>query len=134
MGTLMLAGCAGSSGDSAAGRASAAGRSKAISISAADLPRGQWPLTVGQGQLRCDGKAAVIFSGPGLKDYGVSAAAVKRGLPPLDPLWKRKPGRRRVLMDITPLLARGLALCDPPTGTVGAAKRRGKDLVRRSGR
>jgi hypothetical protein len=70
--------------------------------------------------LRCDGKAEV--------------AAVKRGLPPLGRLWKRKPGRRRVLVDITPLLARGLALCDPPTGTVGAARRGGKDLVKRSRR
>jgi hypothetical protein len=86
-------------------------RPKAIAISAGDLPPGQWPLTVGQGELRCDGKAEVIFRGTGLREYGVSAAAVKRGLPPLDPLWKRKPGPRRVLMDITPLLARGLELC-----------------------
>jgi hypothetical protein len=110
LGAILLAGCGGSPEGQSDG-SPAGGRSKAIRISAADLPPGRWPLTVNQGELRCEGKAEVIFSGPGLRDYGVSAAAVKRGLPTLDRIWKRKPGPRRVLVDITPLLDRGLALC-----------------------
>jgi Protein of unknown function (DUF2511) len=86
-------------------------RREAIRVSASDFPRGQWPLTVNEGELRCEGEAAVIFTAPGLRDYGINAAAVRRGFPPLENLWKRKPGRPRELINITPLLDRGAALC-----------------------
>jgi hypothetical protein len=131
-GALAVLGCGGADDPGGSGRENpSGGRPQAIKISASDLPRGTWPLTVSSGELRCEGAAEVIFSGPGLRDYGVSVAAVKRGLPPLEGLWKREPGRPRVPMDITPLLARGLALCDTPTGTIAAAKRRAKRLLKR---
>jgi hypothetical protein len=48
------------------------------------------------------------------------AVGVDRGLPPLNSLWKNKPGHRGTSIDITPLVDRVLALCDPPLGTLAA--------------
>lgn len=115
------------------GRGKALGkRGRTISIAARDLPAGNWPLRVRRGQLRCQGAGAVIFRIPGGKEYGITRAAVDRGLPPLNSLWKDKPDQPGTSMDITPLVDRGLALCDPPLGTLATSKRFARQQLKRA--
>ena len=74
-----------------------------------------WPLTVSEGVVRCqerDGRPLITFVTPDARVYGVNAAAVSRGLPRIDPIWRRDsdlPGGRA---DISPLLEQGLRLCE----------------------
>ena len=95
----------------------------AARISSSDLPRGQWPLTVRSGELRCEGNGGIVFRTPQGKDHAVTRVAADAGLLPLESLWRDKPGAPGTPMDITPLVERGLALCDPPLATLEDAKR-----------
>ena len=74
------------------------------------IPEPDWPLTMSEGVVRCqerDGGPLVTFVTPDARVYGV-----KRGLPRIDPIWRRDselPGGRA---DLTPLLEQGLRLCE----------------------
>ena len=95
----------------------------AARISSSDLPRGQWPLTVRSGEIRCEGNGGIVFRTPQGNDHAVTRVAADAGLLPLEALWRDKPGDPGTPMDITPLVERGLALCDPPLATLEDAKR-----------
>ena len=66
-----------------------------------------WPLTVADGVLRCEG-AAVIFRTGGT-DYGVNGAAAR--FADIDPIWADDPSGVSPKKSIGPLIERGLTLC-----------------------
>ena len=79
------------------------------------IPERDWPLTVSEGVVRCqerDGRPLVTFVTPDARVYGVNGAAVSRGLPRIDPIWRRDPDLPGGRADISPLLERGLSLCE----------------------
>jgi uncharacterized protein DUF2511 len=111
----LVAGCGG--GDDQKGPAP---RVKEARVSRADLGR-DWPLTVSTGTLRCESSGALTFAVAGRKAYAITTAAAGRGLPPIGVLV-RKDSRGR-FADMTALIDRGLRLCRPGQGTLGAAQR-----------
>lgn len=79
------------------------------------IPKPDWPLTVSEGVVRCQeraGRPVVTFVTPDARVYGVNGAAVSRGLPRIDPIWRRDPDLPGGRADISPLLEQGLRLCD----------------------
>lgn len=74
----------------------------------------QWPLTIPQGQLRCESVAWVLLEADGVT-YAVNGTArghAKRaGWADANDIWRDSPsGYGKVLM--TPLIDRGLQLCE----------------------
>jgi len=69
-----------------------------------------WPLTVAEGTLACEGAGAVTFTAEGTT-YAVNglAAGMDRWAD-IDPIWAPAPGGLK--KNIGPLIDRGLALCD----------------------
>lgn len=79
------------------------------------MPKRDWPLTVREGVVRCqerDGGAVVTFVTPDARVYAVNGAAVSQRLPKIDPIWRRGSGLPDGRADISPLLERGLRLCE----------------------
>lgn len=98
-----------SDGDSEAG-----GSPRTARLSESDVPKGEWPLTVSEGVVRCEGSGgigAVIFRTPGGDDYGVNGTALSRGAAKLEPIWKKDPDIPGARINISPVLDRGLKLC-----------------------
>jgi hypothetical protein len=86
-----------------------------LRISAGDVPRGDWPLMVQEGALRCEGSGgsgAVVFRAPDGADYGVNGTALGQGFPEIDPIWKKDPDIPGARINISPVLNRGLELCE----------------------
>lgn len=84
-------------------------------LSVSDVPQGEWPLTVSEGEVRCevrDGVEGVIFRTPDGKDYLVNETAQSRGLSGIDPIWKQDPEVPGTHINIAPVLDRGLKLCE----------------------
>jgi hypothetical protein len=81
-------------------------------ISRQDLGK-DWPLTVDSGMLRCEGVGAVTFTADDGTTYAVNGTA--RGLdqwPDIDRIWADNPDVKGLKIDISPLIQRGLRLCD----------------------
>lgn len=81
-----------------------------------DFPKGEWPLTVSKGVVRCegsDGSGSVIFRAPDGTDYAVNgtAKAVKQDLPEIAAIWKKDPDVPGTRINIGPVIDRGLELC-----------------------
>jgi hypothetical protein len=108
-------GCGGEESDSGGGGDSKSPDSpQTARLSMSDVPEGEWPLTVGEGEVRCessDGVNAVIFRTREGKDYLVNDTAQSRELPGIDPIWKKNPDVPGTHVNIAPVLDRGLELC-----------------------
>ena len=80
-----------------------------------NMPKGDWPLTVREGAVRCqkrDGRAVVTFVTPDAKVYGVNAAAVSQGLPRIDPIVRTESDAAGTRAYISRVLEEGLRLCE----------------------
>ena len=107
---VVLAGCgeASSSGDGAADDPGAVSRAEF----GAD-----WPLTVDRGTLSCDGPGVVFTTDDG-EEYAVNGTAKGSGYPGIEPIWREDPdlalddGGPPLRVDISPLIDRGLELCE----------------------
>ena len=94
----------------------------AVASCAGDAPEGsaevtrsdfgtEWPLTVEQGDLRCD-RGVITFTADEVT-YAVNAAALEAtDHPQIDPIWADDPNDDNGLhMSLSPLLVRGSDLC-----------------------
>jgi hypothetical protein len=91
------------------------GSSRSARIAVWNVPKGQWPLTVSEGVMRCqrrDGSAVVTFTTPDRRVYAVNSGALSQGLPRIEPILRRDPGVPGARVDIAPVLERGLELCE----------------------
>lgn len=84
-------------------------------IGHSDVASGEWPLTVSDGVVRCEGSGgigSVIFTAPDGTDYAVNGTAkgFHRELPEIDAIWK-KPDRYGLRIDMSPIIDKGLELC-----------------------
>lgn len=73
----------------------------------------QWPLTVDEGTLACDGEngvGAVTFTTEDGKEYAVNGTAKSQGYDAIEPIWAKGEGAIPK-KDLTPLVDRGLKLC-----------------------
>lgn len=73
----------------------------------------EWPFTVAEGTLRCegsDGVGAVTFEADGTV-YGLNGTAKSRGFPEFDPIWLDDPQVEGLKTNVGPIIERGLALC-----------------------
>lgn len=69
-----------------------------------------WPLTVPSGTIRCEPGRAVVFDAN--KRYAVNGTAKDRRLgAEIEEIWAPNPGIPGARKDISPLLNRGLSLC-----------------------
>ena len=105
---MLLAGCGSSSGDVGGD----SGGDEAGRVTRADMGT-QWPLTVEEGTLACDGKngiGAVTFKAPDGKVYAVNGSAKTQGSADIEPIWATGEGAIPK-QDISPLIEKGLALC-----------------------
>jgi Protein of unknown function (DUF2511) len=78
-----------------------------------------WPLTVKQGLLQCEPLVLaglpvqrVTFETPDGELYAVNGHALDAGYPEIDPIWKADPTGVAPKMSISPLIDRGLRLCE----------------------
>jgi hypothetical protein len=81
-----------------------------ITVSASDFGD-EWPLTVDSGTLRCEPPSAVVFETGGT-EYGVNGMAVTNGYDEIDPIWADDPEGISPKVSISPLIERGLELCE----------------------
>ena len=111
---LAISGCGGDEPSDGGGSEPASEEPGTLRISATDVPRGDWPLTVQEGVLRCEGSGgigAVVFRTPDGTDYGVNGTALGQGFPRIDAIWKKDPDIPGTRINIGPVLDRGLELC-----------------------
>lgn len=86
-------------------------------LAVSDFPKGEWPLTVSKGVVRCegsDGSGSVIFRAPDGMDYAVNGTAmtVKQDLPNIEAIWKKDPDVPGTRINIGPVIDKGLELCE----------------------
>jgi Protein of unknown function (DUF2511) len=65
----------------------------------------RWPFTVAQGQLRCEGRGAIILTARGV-DYAINGMAANR-YASIQAIWTNGDDP----MKIGPIISRGLTLC-----------------------
>jgi Protein of unknown function (DUF2511) len=65
----------------------------------------RWPFAVPQGQLRCEGRGAIILTVRGV-DYAVNGMAANR-YASIQAIWKKADAS----MEVGPIISRGLTLC-----------------------
>lgn len=86
---------------------------KALPVSQAEMGDA-WPLTVDQGELRCEGSAWVTFTS-GDQVYAVNGSArghaAKAGWLDVQSIWRSNPAAPGLKITITPLIDKGLTLC-----------------------
>lgn len=80
---------------------------------------GGWPLTVKSGLLQCEEEVTssfvfqrVWFTAPDGAVYGINGTAQEAGYPGIDPIWKDDPAGYGLKVNISPLIDRGLRLCE----------------------
>jgi hypothetical protein len=103
-----------SSGDGDSSNAPAKPEPGTVHLSKSDVPKGEWPLTVPEGTVRCDGSGgigAVTFQTPSGDVYGVNGTALSQGLPRIDRIWRKNPDIPGTRINISPVLDKGLFLC-----------------------
>lgn len=69
-----------------------------------------WPLTVPDGVLRCEGASTIVFRSGGT-DYAVNGVATAAGHADIDPIWAAGDDGVSPKKNIAPLIERGMALC-----------------------
>jgi hypothetical protein len=114
--SLGLLGCgdSGSGGSSDGDNSNAPAKQEPGHLSKSDVPKGEWPLTVSEGTVRCDGSGgigAVTFETPDGQVYGVNGIALSQGLPKIDRIWRKNPDIPGTRINISPVLDKGLSLC-----------------------
>lgn len=82
----------------------------AMRVSPGDIS-GDWPLTVDEGTLRCEGAGAVVFTTSDGREYAVNGMASGQGYAEIDPIWRNAPGPAPKV-NIGPLIELGLELCE----------------------
>ncbi len=100
------------------------GFQEGVQDGASEKPKGQvsrselgeeWPLTVDEGVLACDGKdgtGSATFTSGGTK-YALNGLAKGKGDGiDIDPIWAPNPEVSGLKKDISPLIDRALALCE----------------------
>lgn len=103
---VALAGCGGDTGSDPAAAASNE------ALMSADELGDDWPLTVDEGIVRCEGAGEVYFEAAG-KTYAVNGMAIGMSdLPEIDPIWADDPEREGLKISVHPIIDRGLSLCD----------------------
>jgi hypothetical protein len=112
-----VAGCGDDSGKSADAPAKEQAAPDPGALAESDFPKGEWPLTVSEGVVRCEGSAgsgSVIFRAPDGTDYAVNGTAktVKQDLPEIEEIWKKDPDVPGARINISPVSDRGLELCE----------------------
>ena len=110
---VAVVGCRGSSAGEESAATHTAPQSAPVAISTADVLKGQWPLTVSKGVVRCEG-GSVIFRAADGTDYAVNRTAKTQhpDLPEIKKIWKKDPIIPGARTNIAPVLNRGLELCD----------------------
>jgi hypothetical protein len=80
-------------------------------LARADIPKGEWPLTVSHGVVRCEG-TSVIFRANG-RDYAVNGTAqmLHKEMAKIHRIWRRDPDVPGLRINIGPVLDKGLELC-----------------------
>lgn len=72
----------------------------------------EWPLTVDEGIVRCEGAGEVYFEAEGTT-YAVNGTAQgASGAPEIDPIWADDPEIEGVKINIHQIIERGLELCE----------------------
>lgn len=72
----------------------------------------RWPLTVDRGSVECVGVGAVLFHATG-ETFAVNGLALSAAsYPPIDPIWRDDPSNPGLKINLSPIIDRGLALCD----------------------
>jgi hypothetical protein len=72
----------------------------------------EWPLTVDEGIVRCEGAGEVYFTADGTT-YSVNGLAMGNSdLPDIDVIWADDPEISGLKINISPIIDRGLELCD----------------------
>lgn len=74
-----------------------------------------WPLTVDEAKVRCEGAMAVVVEADG-ETYALNGVARQAGYPNVDPIWRDHPdvpdGMDPWKVNIGPLIDLGLELCE----------------------
>lgn len=112
-----VAGCGGESSNPAESPTPEQAAPDPGALAESDFPKGEWPLTVSEGVVRCegsDGSGSVIFRAPDGTDYAVNGTAktVKQDLPEIEDIWKKDPDVPGTRINIGPVIDRGLELCE----------------------
>lgn len=103
-----LASCGGSRSDSA----QEGGGSSNAALMSRDQLGSDWPLTVDEGAVRCEGAGEVYFEATG-QTYAVNGTAMGMSdLPDIDAIWADDPETPGLKINIGPIIDRGLKLCD----------------------
>jgi len=77
---------------------------------------GEWPLTVDDAVVKCQGDGVVTIAVRGPKEYALNAAAAgQTELPDAIAITKLDPARPGSHLDVSKLIERGLNLCDSRT-------------------
>ncbi|WP_170981105.1 DUF2511 domain-containing protein [Mycolicibacterium sp. CR10] len=85
---------------------------RSIDVSRETWNEGQWPLTVDEAVLKCQGDNLVTVVAGGL-EYALNAAAfAQTDLPDAEEISIPNPDNSGLHLDVGPLIQRGLALCD----------------------
>lgn len=72
-----------------------------------------WPLTVDEGHLNCEGASAVTFTDPDGTTYAVNGTAQETAdYPEIDAIWADSNDNFAPKKTIAPLINRGLDLCE----------------------
>lgn len=86
-------------------------------VAAADVPKGDWPLTVNSGTVNCEGGAGsgvVTFKAPDGTVYAVNGTAKTQqpDLPEIEAIWKKDPDIPGARINFSPVIDKGLELCE----------------------
>jgi hypothetical protein len=116
--TLAMAACSGNDNDGTSGQDTSSSeetQTSGLSVSREEFG-GDWPLTVDEGTLNCEGAAevgAVTFTAPNGVTYAVNGLAIGQDRwPEIDAIWADNPDIPGTKKNIGPLIDRGLELCD----------------------
>lgn len=115
--TLVFVGCAGSAPvTDAAQPKQDRGQAPELAPNEAMMSKGElgkdWPLTVEEGIVRCEGASEVYFTAEG-RTYAVNGMAMTvSDLPEIDAIWADNPDIKGLKINIGPIIDRGLELCN----------------------
>ena len=71
-----------------------------------------WPLTVDEGVVSCEGAGEVYFTAGGTT-YAVNGLALRNDdVPEVDAIWADDPDVKGLKVNIGPIIDRGLQLCE----------------------
>jgi hypothetical protein len=106
------------------------GASNEVEITRAEFGT-TWPFTVESGILSCEEGGAVVFTAEGVS-YGLNASATALGYESINPIWADAPGPTGKV-SITPVMSRGIRLCERGSAPGPAAAGSHRSPFRRPG-